>query len=143
MPIDIFDPFVYMGCLSFLLFGALGTFACVQIIMSFLGYKDKTRRHYTRKLWFHVLLSLFGFFESIYAVSLILNDGYSRWGIIVHTLALYVNVIFFALIINFWKMSLNDISPSAIYGVLMLGINGIVTLMAVIALCKFCSTFNS
>ena len=136
MTVGILDPFTYMGCLSLLLFGALGIFAVVQSVLGFLGYKDRSRRHYERKLWFHVLLALFGLFESIYAVSLILNDGYSRWGVIMHTLALYLNVIFFALIINFWKLSLNDISPRAIYGILILSVNGVVTLVTVIALCK-------
>jgi hypothetical protein len=136
MPNIFLEPFVYNGVIYSLLFGSLGIFAFVQIILSFLGYKDKTRRHYTRKIWFHVLLALFGLFECVYAVSLILNNGYSRWGLVMHTIALYLHVLLFALIINFWKLSLNDVSPSAVFGVVILSLNGVVTVVTVIAICE-------
>ena len=137
MPGKFLEPFVFNGIIYSLFFGSLGIFAVVQIQMSFLGYKDKTRRHYTRKIWFHVLLAVFSLFESIYAFSFILNDGYSRWGLVMHTMALYLHVLLFALIINFWKLSLNEISHSAVFGVGILALNGAVTVLTVVAICKY------
>jgi hypothetical protein len=137
MTISIRDPFVYNGVIYVAFFGGLGIYAFLQVVWSFLGYKDKANRHYARKLCFHVLASLFGLFECLYSLSFILNGGYSRWGLIVHLLALYLQVILFALIINFWKLSLNHISPSSVFGILILGINGAVTLLNILALCKY------
>jgi hypothetical protein len=40
----------------------------------------------------------------------------------------------FALIVNFWKLSLNDLSSSQAFGVFILGLNGAVTVACVAAI---------
>lgn len=138
--VDFRDAFVFNGFIYTLFFGGLGSFALCQIMLCFFGYKDKTNRHFRRKFWFHVVLCPFGFFESIYAISLILNDGYSTWGLVFHLVALYLHVLLFALIINFWKLSLIDFSPHAGFGIFILALNGIVTLAVIVAVGEYSSS---
>ena len=138
---SIKKPYVYNGVIYLIIFGSLTMYILFELLLCSLGSKDKTRQHYSRKVWFHILMLMFTLFESIYSVSLIVHNGDihdSKWGFIFHTLASYLHVLVFGLTVNFWKQSLHDISPSRTVGIIVLGVNGVVTLVTVLSIiCKY------
>ena len=127
-------PFVYNGVIYLSFFGCVAVYTFVELLLCSLGYKDISRRHYTRKVRFHIIMLLYALFECSYSISFILhNDDLhdSKWGFVFHTFAAYLHVVLFGLTVNFWKQSLQDISASRKFGMIVLGVNGIVTLLTV------------
>ena len=129
-------PFVYNGFIYSVFFGGIALYTLIQLLLSWWGYKDKSRRHYKRKLWFHVLVLVYALFECIYAISLLLTRDYVRWGFVFHTIAAYVHVVLFGCTVNFWKQTLHDVHSTKTIGIILLCGNGAVTLATVIAIIR-------
>ena len=135
---SISQPYVYNGIIYSVLFGGIGLYIITQIVAYFMGFKDTTRKHSKRKFWFHVLMLIYATLESVFAISLIVSNSYTRFGYFVHVIALYIHLVLFGISVNFWKQTMHNVFPSRRkLGAFVLGSNGVVTLIAVISIaCK-------
>ena len=86
------ESFQTIGMVGCIIYGILLLVSCRQTWAAYKILRD-TRN---LKFVFHVAMTSYFVFEELYCGSLILHDGYARWGYSGHVLALFFYVFAFA-----------------------------------------------
>lgn len=86
------QSFITIGIVASVIYGLLFLLSFRQTWLAWTVLQDARNM----KFVFHVAMTAYCFFDLLYSGSLILHDGYARWGYSSHVLALFFYVFAFA-----------------------------------------------